>query len=126
MMQPFDPRLMQLRRLMLAGSLEVFESDRVLDRATCQEMLRAVSRAPEDVDHRHIPLETLDGSSFLGTASMLVDRLREVSAHHAELRLQRAFCIRYVQDEGHAAHVDPCAFTIKYALVLPSPRAQLK
>ena len=111
---------LSLHRLLLVGSLELLEArEPVLSEAECDQLLQAVAAAPEDVDHRHTPLATLAGGSFLSTAERLVDRLRATDAHLSELALQQAFCISYGAGDGHAAHVDPCAFTINIGLSRP-------
>ena len=98
---------------LIAGELEVLSSDAALDPGVCAALLSAARRAPPDIDDRHAPLESLEGGAHLPIAEQLVERLRCVGAYYSELRLQRAFCIRYAGDgDGHAAHVDPCAFTI--------------
>jgi hypothetical protein len=109
---------LSLRRLLLCGSMELLEArEPVLSLQECDELLQAIASAPEDVDHRHAPLETLAGGALQGMAKGLVDRLCAGGAAYAELRLQRAFCISYHgQGDGHAAHEDPCAFTINVAL----------
>jgi len=111
--------VLSLRRLLLSSrSMELLEArEPVLSPQECDKLLQAIASAPEDVDHRHSPLETLAGGAFEGVARGLVDRLRAGGAAYAELRLQRAFCITYHgQGDGHAAHEDPCAFTINVAL----------
>ena len=110
---------LSLRRLLLVdGSMELLEErEPVLSLQECDELLQAIASAPEDVDHRHTPLETLVGGAFLGMVKGLVDRLCAGGAAYAELRLQRAFCISYHgRGDGHAAHEDPCTFTINVAL----------
>jgi len=110
------PPPISLSRL-LGGHLEAWAASDVLSPSACELILSAVRSAPADVDHRHLPLETLDGGAHLPTAQRVVERLRAVSAYHAELRLQRAFCVRYSgEGDGHAAHRDPCAFTVNVAL----------
>ena len=115
---PTAATALSLRRLLLCGSVELLETrEPMLSLQECDELLQAIASAPEDVDHRHAPLETLAGGALQGMAKGLVDRLCAGGAAYAELRLQRAFCISYHgQGDGHAAHEDPCAFTINVAL----------
>lgn len=116
--------LPDVRRLLLVGPLELLEARApVLSDSECDELLQAIAAAPEDVDHRHTPLESLADGSFLSIAQRLVERLRATDDHFSELVLQRAFCISYSAGDGHAAHADPCAFTINVGLSRPDAYA---